>query len=80
MTAVLFQERPDLAFCLGDGAGHDAEQLGEDALRHAEAWRSMVTRICSARVSAGGYPPAGLRLAGRRGRCTVRLRAGPGTG
>jgi hypothetical protein len=28
---------PDLALGLGDGAGDDAEQLGGDALRHAEA-------------------------------------------
>ena len=29
LMAVLFEQRPGLAFCFGDGAGHDAEQFGE---------------------------------------------------
>jgi hypothetical protein len=37
VKAVLLEQRPGLAFCLGDGAGHHAEQLGEHVLGYAEA-------------------------------------------
>ncbi len=37
LVAVLLQQRPGLEFCLGDGAGHDAERAGEHVLRQLEA-------------------------------------------
>ena len=37
VVAMGFQQRPCLAFGFGDGAGHDAEELGEHVLRCPEA-------------------------------------------
>jgi hypothetical protein len=42
--------------------------------------RRTVARIISGTVSAGGYPPAGLRGRGRRARCAAGLRGGPDRG
>jgi hypothetical protein len=39
---VLVEQWPDLAFGLGDGAGDDTEEFGEDKLGVRKRWRGRL--------------------------------------